>query len=59
MRFVAMLAIQERIAPKPAKKLLTSTMGFANHKVTTGGITNPAHKVIRISIPITIRINLH
>jgi hypothetical protein len=53
-----MLAIQGMIAPKPTKKPLTSTTGFANHKVTTGGITNPACKIIRTTISITIRINL-
>jgi len=54
---VEKLAIQGMIALKPMKKLPSSTMGFAN-QVITGGITNPAHKVIRTTTPITIRINL-
>ena len=40
------VAIQGMTAPKPTKKLPSSTMGFPNHQVTTSGITNPAHKVI-------------
>jgi len=51
------LAIQGMIAPKPTKKLPSSTTGFAN-KVITGGITNPACKVIRTTTQITIQINL-
>jgi len=47
------VAIQGMTAPKPTKKLPSSTMGFANNKVITGGITNPTCKVIRISIPIS------
>ena len=46
------VAIRGMIALEPAKKLLSSTMGFANQKVITGGITNPARKVIRTSIRI-------
>jgi hypothetical protein len=40
------LAIRGMIAPKPTKKLPSSTTGFANHQITTGGITNPVRKVI-------------
>jgi hypothetical protein len=52
------LSIQGMTAPKPMKKLPSSTTSFANNKVITGGITNPTRKVIRISIPIIIQINL-
>jgi hypothetical protein len=51
-----MLAIWGMIAPKPEKKLTLSTTGFTN-QVITGGITNPACKVIRTTTLITIRIN--
>ena len=46
MKSVGTLAIRGMIAPKPTKKLPSSTTGFAN-RVITSGITNPARKVIR------------
>jgi hypothetical protein len=52
-----MLAIWGMIAPKPVKKLPSSTMGLAN-QVIMGGIINPARKIIQTTTPITIRINL-
>jgi hypothetical protein len=57
-----MLAIQVIIAWRSTKTPPTSIMGFANEEATImAGVTNPNHhsKVIRISIPIIIRTNLH
>jgi hypothetical protein len=49
-----MLNIRGMIAQKPTKKLPSSTMGFANHKVIMGGTTSPARKAIRTTIQINL-----